>query len=171
MGPLSNPSYLIGYIMSNVFAILLLVAAIKRPKLARLLLFLLFAWAFGMNYYVSHNRPEAYLEYADEALPFYKSFINGWFSDHITEMVSLIAFGQAIIALGMLLKGWWLKLACIGAIIFLVGIAPLGLYAGFPFSIIVSIALIFILKKDDHNFLWKFRSEKNYRYYAKSELP
>ena len=167
MEPLSNTAYLIGYIISNVFAILLLIAAIKRPKLARLLFFLLFAWAFGMNYYVSHNRPEAYLEYADEALPFYKSFINGWFSDNITEMVSLIAFGQATIAAGMLLKGWWVKLASIGAIIFLMAIAPLGLYAGFPFSIIASIAAIFILKKDDLNFLWKFRSGRNHLYSAK----
>jgi len=162
MGPLSNTAYLIGYIISNVVAILLVIAAIKRPKLARLLFFLLFAWAFSMNYYVSHQRPEAYLEYADEALPFYRNFINGWFSEHITEMVSLIAFGQALIAMGMLLKGWWVKFSCIGAIIFFMSIAPLGLYAGFPFSIIASIAAIFILKNDDLNFLWKFRSARTH---------
>lgn len=158
MGALSNTAYLIGYIASNVVAILLVIVAIKRPKLARLLFFLLFAWAFGMNYYVSHHQPEAYLDYADTALPFYKSFINGWFKDHITEMVTLIAIGQALIAVGMLLKGWLVKLACIGAIIFFMSIAPLGLYAGFPFSIIASIAVIVILRKDDLNFLWKFRS-------------
>ena len=157
MGPLSNTAYLIGYIFSNVLAILFLFAAFKRSKLARLLFFLLFAWAFGTNYYVSHHQPEAYLEYADASLPFYRNFINGWFKDHIKEMVTLIAVGQATIAVGMLLKGWWVKLACVGAIIFLLAIAPLGLYAAFPFSLTASAAAYFILRKDDLNFIWRLR--------------
>jgi len=156
----SNPGYLLGYIGSNVFATILLIIAIRKTKLARLLFFILFAWAFGMNYYVSHNQPEKYLEYAAAAVPLYRDFINGWFKDHITEMVTMIATGQLMIAFGMLLNGWLVKFACIGAIIFLMAIAPLGLYAGFPFSIIASIAAILILKKDNLNFIWRYRSLK-----------
>ena len=62
-----------------------------------------------------------------------------------------------LIALGMLLKGIWVRLACIGAIIFLLAIAPLGLYAAFPFSLIAGAACFFILKQDDLNYLWRPR--------------
>jgi hypothetical protein len=109
-----------------------------------------------MNYTTSHNNPADYLSYADMAIPVYKSFINGWFKDHITVMVTLISIGQGAISLGMLLKGWWVRLACIGAIIFLMGIAPLGVGSAFPFSLTASFAAYFILKKDDLNYIWKF---------------
>lgn len=157
MGLLSNTAYLIGYIGSNLFAIGLLIVAIKRSKLARLIFSLLFAYAFCMNYYYSHYHPTAYLEYAPSALPFYRDFINGWFKDHITAMVTLIAYGQAFIAIAVLLNNWRVKLACVGAIIFFIGIAPLGLYAAFPFSLTASAAAYFILRKDDLNFIWRFK--------------
>jgi hypothetical protein len=148
--------YWIPYTISNVVVLLFLLAAIKKPKLARLLFCVLFAWACWMNYTTSHNNPADYLSYADMAIPVYKSFINGWFKDHITVMVTLISIGQGAISLGMLLKGWWVRLACIGAIIFLMGIAPLGVGSAFPFSLTASFAAYFILKKDDLNYIWKF---------------
>jgi hypothetical protein len=150
--------YWIPYTVSNAVAILFLLAAIKRPKLARFLFCLLFAWACWMNYTTSHNNPTDYLAYADMAIPVYKSYINGWFKDHITVMVTLISIGQGAISLGMLLKGWWVRLAGTGAIIFLMGIAPLGVGSAFPFSITVSLAAYFILKKDDLDYIWKFRN-------------
>jgi hypothetical protein len=85
----------------------------------------------------------------------YQDFITGWFSDFHYIMVPLIALGQLSIAAGMLLKGRWVKWACIGAIIFLVSIAPLMVGSAFPFSITVSIAAWLILKRDKKNYLWK----------------
>ena len=55
----------------------------------------------------------------------------------------------------MALKGAWVKWACIGVIIFLMAIAPLGYYAAFPFSVTVSLAAFFILMKDPRELLWK----------------
>jgi hypothetical protein len=55
----------------------------------------------------------------------------------------------------MLLKGVWVKLGCIGIILFLSGIAPLLVGSAFPFSITVSIAAILIYKNDDKNFAWQ----------------
>ncbi|HLP52050.1 MAG TPA: hypothetical protein VK154_14275 [Chitinophagales bacterium] len=152
--------YWIPWLISNVAALLIVGAALWRPKLARLLFFLLFGWACWMNYTTSHNNPNAYLEYAS-LTPFtvYSNFINGWFKEHITIMVTLISIGQGLIALGMLLNGWWVRLACIGAIIFLMAIAPLGVGSGFPFSITASIAAWLIIKKDNLNYLWKFRKQ------------
>ena len=151
----------IAYIASNIAGILILLAAVKLPKLARLFFVILFGWACWINYTTAHTQPEIYLEYSNYALPFYKSFIQGWFAQNITLMVTLIAIGQGLIAVGMMLKGWWVKLACAGIIIFLIGIAPLGIYAAFPFSITVSLAAYFIWRKDDLNYLWKFQLQAN----------
>ena len=154
--------YLPQWIGSNVIAILILIAAFKRPKLARLLFVLLFAWACWINFITSQNNPEDYLNYA-AFTPFgvYHDFITGWFKEHITVMVTLISIGQGLIALGMLLKGWCVRLACLGAIIFFLGIAPLGIGSGFPSTIITSIAAYLIIKRGDHNYLWKFNSKKS----------
>ena len=146
------------YTISNIVGLLFLWAAIKKPKLARLLFLLLFAWASWMNFSTSRNLPEVYLDYTQFAIGPYKAFINGWFQYHISAMVGLIALGQAMIAAGMLLTGIWLRLACIGAIIFMLAIAPLGVGAAFPFSITVSLAAYFILRKDDKNFLWEYKT-------------
>ena len=153
--------YWIQWLGSNIIAILLLVVAISKPKLARLLFAFLFAWACWINYSIAHNTPEVYLDYARlTPFGFMRNFINGWFNENITIMVSLIAIGQGLIAVGMLLKGWLERIACFGAIIFLVAIIPLGIGSGFPFSITLVVALYFIIKKDSLDFLWKVAKRK-----------
>jgi hypothetical protein len=147
------------YILSNLVGLLYLFAAIKQPKLARLMFVLLFGWASWINYTTCHQHPEVYSMYAKKSIGIYANFINGWFKGHITILVSCIAIGQSLVAFGMLLKGIWVKLACIGIIVFLIGIAPLGVYSAFPFSIIVSAAAYFIILKDDMGYLWKFKSK------------
>ncbi|MCP4975848.1 MAG: hypothetical protein GY931_06770 [Maribacter sp.] len=153
--------YFVPWLLSNSIAILILVAAIRKTKLARLLFALLFGWACWINYTTAHYNPEEYLNYA-VLTPFdlYRDFIKGWFKEHIIIMVTIIAFGQGLIALGMLLKGWMVRLACFGAIVFFLAITPLGIGAGFPAIIITAFAIYIILKKDDLNYLWKFKTKK-----------
>jgi len=150
--------YLIPWSISNAFAIVLLIIALKKTKLARLLFAVLFSWACWTNYTMAQNDPEGYLAYTT-LTPFslYADFINGWFKEHVTAMVSYISIGQGLIAVGMILKGWLVKLACIGSIIFFMAITPLGIGSGFPFPIIASIAIYFIWKNDDFNWLWRFK--------------
>lgn len=114
-----------------------------------------FLWASGTNMYIGITKPDIYQEYADLAIPLYRDFINGWFSHYNYILIPLIAAGQFLIALGMLLKGWWVTAACFGAIIFLLSIAPLMVGAAFPFSITVSIAVWLILLNDDKSYIWK----------------
>jgi hypothetical protein len=90
----------------------------------------------------------------------YQDFINGWFSHYNYIIIPLIAVGQFFIAIGMLLHSWWVKLACIGSVIFLLSISPLMVGSAFPFSITVSIASILILLNDDKNYAWK-KQEKS----------
>jgi hypothetical protein len=156
-----DSQYLLPYIIVNIVSLVFVWAAIKKPYLARLLFVLLFGWACWINYTMAHERPQEYLNYSKASIQWYADFINGWFASHITQMVSLIAIGQGLIAIGMLLKGVWVKAACIGVIIFLTAITPLGFYAGFPFTLTVSIAAWFVLKSPDLDYLWKFRPKKS----------
>jgi len=65
----------------------------------------------------------------------YADFINGWFKDNITPMVTLISIGQGLIAIGMALKGWLVWLAGIGVLIFCICITPLGIGSAFPLQL------------------------------------
>jgi len=152
---------LIPWVISNSIAILFLIAAIRKPKLSRLLFVLLFIWASWVNYTISQNNPSDYLNYASFT-PFslYRNFINGWFKSHVTSMVTIIAIGQGLIALGFLLKGWFVRLACAGAIVFFLAITPLGIGSGFPATIITTVAVCFILKNDELDFLWNLKTKK-----------
>jgi len=153
--------FFIPWILSNSIAVLFLVAAILKTKLARLLFALLFAWACWLNYTTAHYNPEEYLNYA-RLTPFgvYHDFINGWFKAHIVSMVTLISFGQGLIAIGMILKGWVVRLAGLGAIVFFLAIIPLGIGAGFPATLLSAVSIYFILKNDDLNYLWRFKNKK-----------
>ena len=151
----SLEGYLIPYVVAQAASIILLIVAWKKTRWARVLFALLFFWASGTNMYLGITKPDTYQLYADLAIPLYRDFINGWFSRHNYIVVPLIAAGQFLIASGMLLKGWLLSAACIGAIIFLLSIAPLMVGAAFPFSITVSIAAWLILLNDDKNYIWK----------------
>jgi len=147
--------HLTPWIISNCIAIFILVTSIRKPRLARLLFVMLFFWASWLNYTTSHNNPNDYLNYSS-LTPFtlYKNFINGWFKEHIMLMVTYISFGQAFIAIGMILKGWLVRFVSIGAIIFFLAISPLGIGSGFPFPLISILAIYFILKRDDLDYIW-----------------
>lgn len=150
--------WLMPYMISNIIAILIIVGAIKKPLWARLFLAAFFLWAAYFNATTAIQSPEIYLTYATlNALPLYSRFINGFFSQHITVIVFSIAVGQFLIALGLMLNKIWVKLACLGGIIFGLAIAPLGIGSGFPATIFMAIAFFILLKKQEHAFIWKLK--------------
>ncbi len=144
-----NSTYLTLYIISNVVALILLFVAWKAPKIARLIFFLLFAWASCTNWTYALKSPQSYLEYADLAfLNFYRHFIQGWFSRHITIIIGFIATCQAAIAVSMLLRHIIFKAGAIGGIIFFIAIAPFGVGSAFPCTVLMAIGMYGLLKKD-----------------------
>jgi hypothetical protein len=156
MKGLDNELYITLLIVSNVIAILQLVAAIKWPRIARISFFLLFAWASWTNWKTALQNPEAYLEYADLTWSkWYASFINGWFAKHISLVIGFVATSQALIAFSVLFKGSLYTIGCLGAIIFLVAILPFGVGAGFPATGIMAVACFILLKKQPAFFIWQ----------------
>jgi hypothetical protein len=137
---------IIANIVSNIVALLLLFSCWKRKNLSRVLFAILFTWAAWTNWRTANNTPEIYLDYGKYAILFYKKIIYGEFAKHITGYVSFIALGQLLVGLGLLARGMIVKISCIGGIIFLLAIAPLGTGSAFPFSITASVALYLLYK-------------------------
>ena len=128
-------------IVSNMVAVILLLLSWKRKNIARISFSLLFIWAAVINWKTAQYSPTDYLDYSRYAIPLYKHIIQGAFAKQITGYVNCIAGGQLLIGLGLLSKDIIVKTACIGGIVFLIAIAPLGMGAAFPFSITASIGL------------------------------
>jgi hypothetical protein len=161
MKGLENNTYLVLYIISNVIALLMLWASWKHYRISRLLFFLVFAWAGWTNWNEAIVAPQFYLDYASLTFSnLYRDFIEGWFSRHITLAVGFIATCQALIAISMLLKGWILKTGAIGAIIFLLTIAPLGVGSAFPCTVILAVAMWFVQRQRQTDYLWISPSRK-----------
>lgn len=151
---LENQAYLLPYIISNVVALILVYCAGQWPRVCRLLFLLLFAWASWTNWSTAVHTPEVYLDYANLTfLDLYRETIHGWFSEHILLAVGFIATSQALIAVSMALKGWIFKVGAMGAILFLVAIAPLGVGAAFPATLIMALAMGVLMSKS-HAYLW-----------------
>jgi hypothetical protein len=150
--------FIVPYIISQIVAIAILITAVSNTRLARILFATLFLWAFCINMYLGITNPNSYLDNAKFAITFYRDFINGWFSHYNHIIIPAIACMQLLIAISMLLKNWWVKWACVGSVIFLISIAPLMVASAFPFSIIVSVAAIIILKRDKRNYIWLKKS-------------
>ncbi len=147
MEGLNNHTYIVLLTISNIVAILQLIASLKWPWAARWSFFLLFIIAGFANWSTSQNSPHSYLEYGNLAWSHaYKVFINGWFAGHIQLMIGLIALCQFLIAISILFLGILFKIGCIGAIIFLIAILPLGIGSGFPCTAIMAVAVYFLLR-------------------------
>ena len=151
-----NHMYIVLLLISNAVAILQLIIAFKWPRVAKCSFFLLFGWACWINWKTILQTPEVYLEYADLAWSGrYSNFINGWFASHAKICVGFIATCQGIIALLMFLREWWFKMGCMGGIIFLVAILPLGVGSGFPATAIMALSLLVLLRKDHDRLIWE----------------
>jgi hypothetical protein len=153
----SIKQYLIPYIASNIIFGLCIVGAIRKPLWARIFLATLFLWACYFNSATAVKSPEIYLTYSTLAiLPVYSKVIDGFFAAHITPLVLTIAAGQFLIALGLVLNKNWTRGACLGGILFGLAIAPLGVGSAFPSSVFMATAFYILLKKYDHDFIWKW---------------
>lgn len=136
------------YLASNAIALLLLVLAWKRPTAGRISLGVVFLAAGITNAYTAIDAPGSYLDYERLALlELYREFIGGWFAAHVRPMVMLIAAGQVAIATGMFLNRALLRPAVVGALVFLLAIAPLGVGSAFPCSILLAMAAALLWRR------------------------
>lgn len=141
-----SEQYVVEHVTALMLATALLAAAHAWPRLARVLYIALFAWACSVNWRTVLERPDVYLEYADLAIvDAYRAFIRGFFAAHVLEIVGAIATCQGLIAAGLLAGGVLARIALLGATVFLVMIAPLGVGSGFPSTVIIAAGCLRLL--------------------------
>ena len=134
---------LIPYLLTNATALALVFLAFKRHRLTRLIFILIFLLAGLFNIYTILTKPEFFNHYGDKAfLDIYKSFINGYFSHHIQQVVGFIGLGQILVAVLLSAGGRWVHLGVLGGIIFFIALIPLGVSAAFPAMLLFIVALV-----------------------------
>lgn len=134
---LFDPTWAVPHVVSLLLATAFLVTAVIKPLRARMWYAGLFAYAALVNTAVTVYKPESYLGNARYVLlDSYRTFILGWFSEHIVLVVASIALCQALICAGLIRGGWVARAALLAAITFFIAIAPLGVASAFPSSLI-----------------------------------
>ena len=142
MERLQDPLILLFAIASNAIALLLLGLSWWRPNAARIAFAVLFGWAAWYNASLAWNDPSVFHQFNDLAwIDAYKNFIDGPFHVHTQRWIAAIAFGQGLVALGLLVRGRVRRIAAFGGIVFLLAIAPLGVGSAFPASLVLALAL------------------------------
>ena len=149
--------FLLPYIISQLVAVTMLYFTWRNTKIGRILFSILFLYAGIYNMYIGFWTPEEYIGFSQFAVPFYKRFIEGWFSEYNYVLIPVIAACQLLIAVGMTLRSGWVTTACIGAIAFFAGITPLMYGSAFPFTLIAGAAVYLIIIKDDKSALFRKR--------------
>lgn len=154
--------YLLPWIISNVVFGLIAIAAWKTPMAGRILLTACFLGASLFNFISAIQTPEIYLGYADlDILQAYRDFILGPFSKNTSLYVILISLGQLSITIGLILGKQWIKIACVGGIIFGLAIAPLGVGSAFPSTVSMALAFYLIGRLPNQNFIWNLQQYRH----------
>lgn len=144
-----KPEHVLPYGISNAIAVVTVLIAYAQPAIARWIIALIFAYASVFNGQLALTRPEEYQGFADLAiLPFYREIIEGPFKEHAREFLLMIALGQGITAVSLMIGGKALWIGVAGVCIFLTAIIPLGVGSAFPFSAVVSLAALVVLGSD-----------------------
>lgn len=143
---LFDDTWAIPHVISILIATSFLLAAVHRPLLARKLYAALFVYATLVNAAVAMYKPLSYLDNARYALlESYRSFILGWFADHVGLVVGSISICQALITAGLIVGGVWARAALVGAILFFLAISPLGVASAFPSSLVWALGAAWLL--------------------------
>jgi len=145
--------FLLPYIISNAVGLLLIYICYRWFKAGRIIFGLIFLAAGIFNFYTAGKSPGAYVEiYGDSVwFSFYKDFIYGFFSQHVTLLVRTIAVGQLAVGIFLFLRGAFFKLGILGGIIFLIAIIPLGIGAAFPCTLFMAFGLYLLYRNKIKN--------------------
>jgi hypothetical protein len=139
--------FLVPYLVANALGLAVLGLAFWRPRVVRWFWVGVFVWAAAVNTVTAVRTPWEYLAYgALTPSAAYRAFIEGWFSGHIPEVVLAIAAGQLTLAFLLTRRDADRRLGVVGATIFLLAIAPLGVGSGFPFGL-TAIASLLVMER------------------------
>ena len=114
------PDYLFPYVITHVITFVLIFVCYKWPKIGKVTWGIIFVLAGIFNIFMVNKNPQAYLDYRDHAVDFYKFFIDGVFHSFTKFIVSLIGTGQILVGLFLLGKGKLFSAGILGGILFFI---------------------------------------------------
>ncbi|MFC2054568.1 hypothetical protein ACFLV7_09795 [Chloroflexota bacterium] len=145
---------LIPIIISSVFVLAVVILCFIKPNAGRIFLGLFFlVMAIGVNGSFTFTNPQAYVEYASGALiPIYRDIALTIVQLNPMLFGLLLMVFEIVMGLLILHKQKSVRIGLIGTMVFLIGIAPLGLIQ-FPWLGLI-IGEAYLLTKDfDTTFL------------------
>lgn len=139
---------LVPLLVSNGVALLVILAALKWPRVTRVGVGVGFTAAACFNLITVLTQPHSYVEgFGPLALSLYQRFIYGPFAKDPRLFVLPIAFGQ--LAAGLLILCPFrraVRAGLAGGIVFLVVITPLGFGSAFPSPLLFAAALALLMR-------------------------
>lgn len=141
---LNSQDVWIPYVITHVITFSLIFICFKWPKIGKVAWGIIFILAGIFNIYTGISNPQAYVDYGQYAVGLYQKFIYGLFSSNTSLFVFLIALGQILVGIFLLMKRTLFLLGIVGGIIFLLAISPLGIGSAFPSTLLMSISLVLL---------------------------
>ena len=141
---LTFPVYFVPWLISNLVGVVLLLVAVRVPKIARMSWGFLLILAALANAYVSLTDPIGYLEYGILAIPPMQRFIYSRFFSRPEFLVLPIALCQGLIGIELLFdehSPHLQKVALASIIIFFFGLTTLGIGSAFPSSLLYAMTM------------------------------
>ena len=141
---MNSPDVWIPYVNTHVLTFVLIFICFKWPRIGKVAWGIIFILAGIFNLYTVISNPQAYLVYGSHVVGLYQKFINGIFSSYTSLIVSLIASGQILVGIFLLMKRTLFLLGIVGGIIFLIAISPFGIGSAFPSTLLMAISLVLL---------------------------
>ncbi len=127
---------------------MLLIFSSRWTVVAKYLWSFVFVAAGFVNLYYSLTEPEIYVQgFGPHAIELYQRFIYGFFSQHTEFIVMVIAIGQLLVGILLLCNDNLFRLGILGGTLFLLAVAPLGLGAAFPATLLGAVSLVVLLQR------------------------
>ena len=139
---------LLPLLAANALAVAFLVLALYQPNVARMIAGCGFILAGLVNATLAILDPQIYVRgFGPNAVGVYKTVIYGLLAQAPTRFILAIAVWQLVVATMILVNSTdYVRLGCVAAAVFLVGISPLGLGCAFPSNLILAAGLVALIR-------------------------
>ncbi|HEY1204495.1 MAG: hypothetical protein ABSH46_04895 [Bryobacteraceae bacterium] len=134
--------------VANAFGVAFFVLALYRPNTARIVAGGGFIASSLVNATLALLDPQIYVKgLGPHAVGLYKDLIYGALGQAPGRLILALAVWQLIVAATILVNVTeYVRLGCVAAALFLIGISPLGVGCGFPSNLILAGGLVALIR-------------------------
>ena len=140
--------YFIPIFIGNLLAIILMLLSYHFPRVLRVVWGAIFITMGIISLITVYNNPSVFIDLiGSKPVKFYQEFINKTLLKNPGAYISLLGVIQILFGGMIWSRKVWFILGCIGAVLFLLAILPLGVALTFPLTIFMALSIIFLMRK------------------------